>query len=144
MSENDHKGVLINGRTPEAIKTALRICTQKVSPTSCRECPYKDGACLEHPPEADALALIEYLEGEHSVSHAPQAKWIEDEYHGIPCVCSYCSKEAHYTSTFKEKFDYDWNENLVPCGYEEIREYVRSSFCPQCGARMDGEEDAAD
>lgn len=68
------------------------------------------------------------------------AKWIEDGYRGIPCVCSHCSEEAHYTSTFREQFDYDWEENLVPCGYEEIREYIRSNCCPNCGARMDGDE----
>lgn len=70
------------------------------------------------------------------------AKWIEDGYYGIPCVCSHCGTEAHYTSTFVEKFDYDWEENLVPCGYEEIREYIRSNRCPECGAIMDGEADA--
>lgn len=68
------------------------------------------------------------------------ATWIEDGYRGIPCVCAHCGEEAHYTSTFREQFDYDWEENLVPCGYEEIREYIRSNHCPNCGARMDGEE----
>ena len=70
------------------------------------------------------------------------ARWIEDGYRGIPCVCSHCGEEAHYISIFKEQFDYDWDENLVPCGYEEIREYIKSKSCPECGARMDGEIDA--
>lgn len=66
----------------------------------------------------------------------PQGEWIEDGYAEKPCVCSYCGEEAHYTSTFRETFDYDWEENLQPTGYEEIREYEKSNFCPNCGARM--------
>lgn len=67
-------------------------------------------------------------------------EWVEDGYNDIPCVCLCCGAEAQYTSTFEETFDYDWEENLVPCGYEEIREYIRTPFCPNCGAKMDGDE----
>ena len=66
------------------------------------------------------------------------ASWIEDGYDDIPCVCSHCGNEAHYVSTFQEHFDYDWEENLVSTGYEEIKEYIRSDYCPNCGAKMDG------
>lgn len=65
-------------------------------------------------------------------------EWIEDGYNDIPCVCSCCGAEAQYTSTFEETFDYDWEENLCSTGYEEIREYIRTPFCPNCGAKMDG------
>lgn len=58
---------LINGRTPEGIKAALKHCNEPV-PTACTGCPY-NGTCLEHAPEIDALALIEHLE-------AQQPKWI--------------------------------------------------------------------
>lgn len=69
------------------------------------------------------------------------AKWIEDGYCEKPSVCSHCGEEAFYISTFRELFDYDWNENLVSCGYEEDREYVHSKRCHNCGAIMDYEED---
>lgn len=65
-------------------------------------------------------------------------EWVEDGYNDIPCVCSCCGAEAQYTSTFEETFDYDWEENLCSTGYEEIREYIRTPFCPNCGAKMDG------
>lgn len=81
-----------------------------------------------------------------SIENAPAAdvqeikhgEWIEDSYYDIPCVCSCCGAEAQYTSTFKETFDYDWEENLCPTGYEEIREYIRTPFCSNCGVKMDG------
>lgn len=81
-----------------------------------------------------------------SIANAPAAdvqevrhgEWIESGYYDIPCVCSCCGAEAQYTSTFKETFDYDWEENLYPTGYEEIREYIKTPFCFNCGAKMDG------
>ena len=78
------------------------------------------------------------------VAPVVHARWIEDGYRGIPCVCSHCGEEAHYKSTFVEQYGYDWNENLVLCGYSESKEYIRSKSCPNCGARMDGEKNAAD
>ena len=74
------------------------------------------------------------------VAEVRHGEWVENGYYGIPCVCSCCGAEAQYTSTVEETFDYDWEENLVPCGYEEIREYIKTPFCPNCGAKMDGDE----
>lgn len=68
-----------------------------------------------------------------------RGEWIEDGYNGCPCVCSYCGEEAQYISRFQETFDYDWEENLVPTGYEELREYIRTPYCSKCGARMERE-----
>ena len=74
------------------------------------------------------------------VQEIKHGEWIEDGYYDIPYVCSCCGAEAQYTSTFEETFDYDWEENLCPTGYEETREYIRTPFCSNCGARMDGKE----
>lgn len=65
-------------------------------------------------------------------------EWIEDGYAEKPCVCSHCGEEAQYISRFEETFDYDWDENLQSTGYEEIREYIKTPYCPNCGAEMDG------
>lgn len=91
---------------------------------------------------SDAIGAVEDL----CVKSAPTAdvvevrhgEWVEDGYDDIPCVCSYCGAEALYDSTFELQFDYDWEENLVPCGYEEHKVYIRTKYCPHCGAKMDG------
>ena len=67
-------GELINGRTPEEIKAAIKHCNEPV-PTDCTGCPY-NGTCLEHATEIDALALIERLESERDAALAKVPKWI--------------------------------------------------------------------
>ena len=71
------------------------------------------------------------------VEEVKHGEWIEDGYSDCPCVCSYCGEEAQYISRFEETFDYDWEENLQSTGYEEIREYIRTPYCPNCGTKMD-------
>ena len=73
------------------------------------------------------------------VVEVKHGEWTEDGYDEIPCACSYCGHEALYTSTFEEKFDYDWEENLQSVGYEEHIEHIKTPYCPYCGAKMDGE-----
>lgn len=81
------------------------------------------GFQLKQLPAVDAVEVV-------------HAEWIWDGYEDR-LACSHCGAEAHYTSTFKETFDYDWEENLQSTGYEELREYIRTDYCPNCGARMD-------
>ncbi len=72
------------------------------------------------------------------VQEIKHGKWIEDGYCDIPCVCSYCEARAQYTSTFKETLEYDCEGNLCSTGYEETRKYIKTPFCSNCGAKMDG------
>jgi hypothetical protein len=72
------------------------------------------------------------------VQKIKHGEWIEDGFYDISCVYSCCGAEAQYTSTFKETFDYDWEENLHSPVYEETRKYIRTPFCSNCGAKMDG------
>lgn len=75
---------------------------------------------------------------DNGVDCVKHGEWVVDGYFDYPCVCSHCGEEAQYVSTFKETFDYDWEENLQSTGYEEHREYIRTLYCPHCGAKMDG------
>ena len=54
-------------------------------------------------------------------------KWVEDEYNET-VYCSECKEEALYKSIFEEQFDYDWEKNLIPYGYEEHREYIKTKY----------------
>ena len=95
--------------------------------------------------EAENRMIFDILNGLESeptadVAEVKHGEWIEDGYADIPCVCSYCGEEAQYISKFNETFDYDWEENLQSTGYEEIREYIRTPYCPNCGVKMDGKE----
>lgn len=74
------------------------------------------------------------------VQKIKHGKWIEDGYCNIPCVCSCCGAEAQYTSTCKETLEYDCEGNLCSTGCEETRKYIRTPFCSNCGAKMDGKE----
>lgn len=106
---------------------------------SCQKNLVEGAAC-----EADALYKATDIY--NVIKSAPTAdvvevrhgKWLEDEYNETT-YCSECKEEALYNSTFELQFDYDWEENLVPCGYEEHKEYIRTKYCPNCGAKMDGD-----
>ena len=91
-----------------------------------------------HLSETDKHCIIEvFVAYEHMLDKVKHEEWIEDGYYDAPCVCSNCGTEAPYVSRFNETFDYDWEENLQPTGYEEIKEYIRTPYCPNCGAKME-------
>ena len=49
------------------------------------------------------------------------ASWIEDGYYGNPFVCSHCGSEGCYYGDCHNK------------------KYYYTNYCPNCGARMDGD-----
>ena len=82
---------------------------------------------VEQMPTVDAVPTVDEVPAE-------SGEWVRTDWDGL--VCSNCLEEAPYVSHFKETFDYDRNENLVSTGYEETKEYQRTKYCPNCGARM--------
>lgn len=69
------------------------------------------------------------------VAEVGHGYWIEDE---GETVCSECKESAPHEISYEELFGYDWDENLVPCGYEKHIEHVKTNYCSNCGAKMDG------
>ena len=49
------------------------------------------------------------------------ASWIEDGYYGNPFVCSHCGCEGCYSGDYHNK------------------QYYYTNYCPNCGAKMDGD-----
>lgn len=65
---------------------------------------------------------------------AKSGEWILTDFDGL--ACSNCMEEAPYVSHFQGEFDYDYDGALVSIGYKETKDYQRTKYCPNCGARM--------
>ena len=90
--------------------------------------------------ESIAEDLTDYLLA-NGVIVQKQCEWIEDAYYDNPCVCSNCGTEAMYISRVNAIYDYDWDENLELIGHEETKEYIRTPYCYNCGAKLkEGEQ----
>jgi hypothetical protein len=59
----------------------------------------------------------------------------------IDGVCSNCKEEAISRSWDEPIYDYDWEENLRYSYTETHTEYQLTDYCPNCGAKMDGDGD---
>ena len=57
--------------------------------------------------------------------------------------CTVCRNEAFCKiSNIQPDYDYDWEENLVETGgYIWDTEWLETTYCPHCGAKMDGGAD---
>lgn len=69
-----------------------------------------------------------------NVVPAKSGEWILTDFDGL--ACSNCMEEAPYVSHFQGEFDYDYDGALVSIGYKETKDYQRTKYCPNCGARM--------
>lgn len=64
--ERGGMGELINGKTPEEIKAALKVCPEDIN--DCPLCPYTLSFTCRDNVMRDALALIERLESERDAA----------------------------------------------------------------------------
>ena len=65
-------------------------------------------------------------------------KWLFDSRSEM-YFCSACNENAFYTSRDIPEYDYDWEENLRFSHIETIWEEHLTNYCPNCGAKMDGD-----
>lgn len=105
MKTTEYK--LLDGRTIRAKYDRLGVCkiTQECLEAFVKEfnTSYRQAKILEKIKENYALMKADERKA---------GKWIEDGYHNLPCVCSYCGNEGRYDM----------------------------KFCPMCGCKMGGEE----
>ena len=133
-------GELINGRTPEEIKTALELCNMISNRKNiCESCPYNGECTPEGKPDQpgwDALVYIQRLESERDAALAKVPKWISvEEYlpENEECVFvtvlhdGYFGKPrrivmtAFHTDgkTIAGESGYNWSEGSVEMEYDE-------------------------
>lgn len=109
-------GDLINGRTPEEIKFALRC---KGLEEECDKCGYKLVNCgLKC--EIDAIALIERLESERDAALAKVTKWIsvkERLPEGFVSVQVYMTDAGNFPSV-REGYYVDVDRFYIPALHE--------------------------
>ena len=84
---------------------------------SCKDCLHYE-ICIFHLKGNENEKCI-HFKPTADVVEVKRGEWIEDGYYDNPCVCSYCGAEAMHN-------------NRVP------KEYIRTPFCPNCGAIMNG------
>lgn len=105
---------------------------------NCKNCIHSEVCHMwEVCDNIERLGCLDFI-ARADVQKIKHGEWIKNGYCDIPCVCSCCGAEAQYTSTFKEILEYDCEKNLCSTGCEETRKYIRTPFCSNCGAKMDG------
>ena len=85
----------------------------------------------------DADVVISDIKGMKAADVAPvrHGRWIDGH-------CSECGAEATFTTWTEPVYDYDWEENLYYSHDEIHNEYNETNYCPNCGAKLDGDKDA--
>ena len=76
-------------------------------------------------PRDDYRGIMEYIEEVPTIELRPRGKWIRKSPTAWSWTCSCCKKDDAYAYSAGESFEPDVLQDL---------------FCPNCGARMEGEE----
>ena len=100
---------------------------------NCRN--FKDMKC-DYCGTADYIYMIEDMPTA-DVAPVRRGRW-DDEH-----KCTVCRNEAFCKiSNIQPDYDYDWEENLVETGgYIWDTEWLETTYCPHCVAKMDGGAD---
>lgn len=112
---------------------------------SCYDCIHC-GACSDAGDSGfsslkEDVSMCKHFKNKENFAEVKYGEWIEDGYNDIPCVCSRCGSEAPYKADCREDYDYDYDDNLIFLGAEIEKEYIKTPYCPYCGADMSGVTD---
>ena len=106
----------------------------------CNGCPYRrEGNCTKDDPICATIQDLKDFPAVDAVE-VVHGRWLFDSGRGR-YFCSACNEDALYTTKDEPVYDYDWEENLRYSHTETFIEEHLTNYCPNCGAKMDGDSE---
>ena len=105
----------------------------------CEDCKYfnVDGICTKEDPVCGSVMIVTELPTVDAVE-VVHGRWLYDsgtERH----FCSACNEYAISVISNEPVYEYDWEENLQFSHIESACDEQLTNYCPNCGAKMDGD-----
>ena len=104
------------------------------------ETPSSNPCCSRYMTQLNERTVFKHIIADFpsdDVAPVVHGRW-DDEH-----KCTVCHIEAFFKiSNVRPAYDYDWEENLVETDrYIWDTEWIETAYCPNCGAKMDLEDE---